>query len=201
MTYTNPESTTPEHTMAEAPPVRGWPAGYRDAISRDKVQWGPIFAGLVIALGSQLLLSSLGAALGLSSLATPRAQAPGVGTAVGIWSLLSVFISLFIGGWFVSHLSGPLTRNNALLHGAVLWATSVALGSYLLANGVAGAFGIAAQPRATLLGPLSQLSAEEARELAGDAARAGWIFALASLAGLGASLFGAATGERLEETR
>ena len=34
----------------------------------DRVRWGPIFAGLVVALSVQLVLSSLGAAIGLTSL-------------------------------------------------------------------------------------------------------------------------------------
>ena len=33
----------------------------------DRVRWGPIIAGIVITIASQLILSSLGAAIGLSS--------------------------------------------------------------------------------------------------------------------------------------
>ena len=68
----------------------------------DQVRWGPIIAGLVIAASTQLVLSAFGAAIGLSSTGdsgAPRSEAPGVGTNVGIWAIISLFLSLFIGGW------------------------------------------------------------------------------------------------------
>ena len=61
----------------------------------DRVRWGPIFSGLVVALATQLLLSALGAAIGtgfLSDSGAPRSNAGGVGTSVGIWSIISLFI-------------------------------------------------------------------------------------------------------------
>jgi hypothetical protein len=125
----------------------------------DRVRWGPILSGLVVALATQLVLSALGAAIGASFLAgsgAPRSNAPGVGTSVGIWSIISLLIALFIGSWVTARASGPMNRNTALLNGAILWATTLALGSWLLASGVAGAFGIAASNAGEVINQVRQ---------------------------------------------
>lgn len=176
----------------------------------DRVRWGPIIAGLVTALASQLVLSAIGAAIGASNIAgsgAPRSNADDVGTAVGIWSIISLFISLLIGSWIASRSSGPLNRNTALLNGVILWATTLALGSWLLANGVSGAFGIlganagdivnqAQQSGVNLPNRAPNITAQQARDIAANAARAGWSFTIGSLLGLAASLIGAAIGAR-----
>jgi hypothetical protein len=97
---------------------------------RDRVRWGPIVAGLAIALCLQLVLSALGTAIGatgISNSGAPRTNADDVARAVGIWSIISLFISLFLGGFVTSRASGPLNRNTALLNGGILWATTLAV--------------------------------------------------------------------------
>lgn len=113
----------------------------------DRVHWGPIIAGLVIAISSQLLLSALGAAMGFSNIAgsgSPRSDSGDVAQAVGVWTIISLFISLFIGGWITARACGSINRSTAALNGAILWATTLALSSWLVASGVSGAFGLAA---------------------------------------------------------
>jgi hypothetical protein len=112
----------------------------------DRVHWGAIFAGLVIALSTQLLLSAIGVALGFTTIANsgaPRSDADNVGAAVGIWSIISLFISLFVGGWVTAKAAGSISKSTASLNGAILWATTMAISAWLLASGVSGAFGIA----------------------------------------------------------
>lgn len=175
----------------------------------DRVRWGPVLAGLVVAIGTQLVLSSLGAALGLSAIASsdaPRSSSDDIGNAVGIWTILSLFASLFAGGWVTARTSGPITRNGSLLNGAILWATTLALGSYLLASGVSGALGVLSslgsnpqltnQAQGVAPDRLPNVSAEQTRDIAGNAARGGWSFAIGSLLGLGAALGGAFVGSR-----
>jgi hypothetical protein len=113
----------------------------------DRVHWGAIIAGLVIAISSQLLLSALGAALGFTNIAgsgAPRSNAGGVAEAVGIWTIISLFVSLFIGGWVTARASGSINKSTAALNGAILWATTLAISSWLVASGVSGAFGLVA---------------------------------------------------------
>lgn len=177
----------------------------------DRVRWGPIFSGLVVALATQLILSALGAAIGstfLSGSGAPRSNAPGVGNAVGIWSIISLLLSLFIGSWVAARACGPMNRSTALLNGAILWATTLALSSWLLANGVAGAFGVAASNAGEVLNQVQEpgganlpnnapnVTADQARDIADGAARGLWSFVVGSLLGLAASLAGASSGAR-----
>jgi hypothetical protein len=97
----------------------------------------------VVAISTQLVLSGLGAAIGLTGLANsgaPRSDALGTGTAIGIWSIISLLIALFLGGWLTARACGPMTRSTALLNGAILWATTLAISAWLLSTGVSGAF-------------------------------------------------------------
>ncbi|HEY9619283.1 MAG TPA: hypothetical protein V6C78_02895 [Crinalium sp.] len=175
----------------------------------DRVRWGPILAGLVIALSTQLILTALGAAIGLTGLSNsgaPRTDAGGVGTAVGIWSIISLFISLFIGGWITARTCGPMNRSTALLNGAILWGTTLALSSWLLASGVSGAFGVLASNAGEVLnqvpsavpspGDVNAPTAQQTRDIAGNAATVGWSFGLGALFGLIASMIGASAGAR-----
>jgi hypothetical protein len=175
---------------------------------RDRVRWGPIIAGLAIALALQLILSALGTAVGATTIATsgaPRTQAGDVGTAVGIWSIISLLISLFLGGYVTSRASGPLNRGTALLNGAILWAASLILGAFLIASGVTGAFGVVASNAGAVINQAQlgganipaqapNVSAEQARQIADSIAKASGSFALGSLFGLAAALIGASVG-------
>lgn len=192
----------------------------------DRVRWGPILSGLMVAISTQLLLSALGAALGFSNIAgseAPRSNSGPVAQAVGVWSIISVFISLFIGGWVTARAAGSINRNTALLNGAILWATTLAISSWLLATGVSGAFGLAASkasdyaisqqaqqtqqngganiPGASsnaVPSPMPSVTAEQTRETAGNGAKASWGYTFASLLGLAAAVMGAGTGARNE---
>ncbi|XGV98569.1 MAG: hypothetical protein ACAF41_06455 [Leptolyngbya sp. BL-A-14] len=178
----------------------------------DRVRWGPIIAGLVVALSTQLVLSALGAAIGLTTLSgsgAPRTDAGGIGSAVGIWAIISLLISLFLGGWTTTRACGPMNRSTGLLNGAILWATTLAISAWLLSNGVSGAFGIAASNAGEVINQAQQsgagipnpantpgVTAQQTRDIAGNAAKVGWSFAIGSLLGLAASLIGASIGTR-----
>ncbi len=180
----------------------------------DRVRWGPILAGLVVALSLQLVLGALGTAIGATGIANsgaPRSNAGGVGTAIGIWSIISLLISLFLGGMTASRSSGPLNKNTALLNGAILWAATLILGAFLVSSGVSGAFGIAAsnagevinqaqQGGANLPATAPNVSAQEARNLADNIAKISGYFALGSLFGLVASLIGSTVGINRHKT-
>lgn len=175
----------------------------------DWVRWGPIISGLLIAISTQLILSALGAAFGATVVAdsgTPRTDAPDVATAVGIWSIISLLIALCVGGWVMARTCGPMRRSTALLNGAILWATTLALSSWLLATGVSGAFGIVASNAGEIVNQVQQgtvdvptdpnLTAQQAQSIASNAAQAAWSFVLGALLGLIASLIGAVIGVR-----
>jgi hypothetical protein len=197
--YQDPERRIVDRPYASAPVAAEY---------HDRVRWGPIIAGLVLAITAQLVLSGIGAAIGASAVAgadNPQAAAGDAGAGVGIWSILSLLISLFLGGWLTTSLCGPMNRNTALLNGAVLWATTIALSALLLASGVAGTFGVIGANLGEILnqtqagtGTADQqgLTQEQIRQIAENAATAGWSFAFGSLLGLIATLVGATLGAR-----
>lgn len=175
----------------------------------DRVRWGPIISGLLVALATQLILSALFAAIGAGTIATsgaPRTNASGVAGSVGIWSIVGLLISLFTGGWVTARACGPMNRSTALLNGAILWATTLAVSSWLLASGVSGAFGVAASNAGEVINqvqqqgginvPQANVTAQQARDTADTAAKGLWGFVFGSLLGLVASMMGAAVGAR-----
>jgi len=173
----------------------------------DQVRWGPILAGMAIALGTQLGLSALAMAIGLSAGAT-GADAGSVGFGVVIWSIISLLISLFLGGWVMAQSCGPMTKKTAVLNAAILWGATLALSSWLLASGISGAVGAAAANAGEIANQVQQqggvnipnqapnVDPNQVRDIAGDTAKAAWSFLLGSLLGLAAAMGGAAVGAR-----
>jgi len=200
MSYVNrvgDDVVNPEHVVVN-----------RVAEYHDRVRWGPIISGVLVALATQLILSALFGAIGAGSIAgsgAPRSNAPDVASNVGILSTVGLLISLFTGGWITARACGPMNRNTALLNGAILWATTLALSSWLLASGVSGAFGVAAsnaaqvinqvqQPGTTIQQNIPNVSAQQARNIADATSKSLWWFVFGSLLGLAASLIGAVSG-------
>lgn len=101
------------------------------------VSWGAVFAGMVIAVVVQLVLSLLGAGIGLSTVDplrynTPDASTFGVGA--GIWWVISSVIALYAGGWVAGHLSGSSEKTDTALHGLLTWGLAAIFTIYLLAS-------------------------------------------------------------------
>lgn len=173
----------------------------------DRVRWGPILAGITIALTGQLVLSALGVAIGLSAGAT-GADAGSVGLGVGIWSIVSLLISLFLGGWVMAQSCGPMTKKTAILNAAILWGTTLALSSWLLASGISGAVEAVAanageiadrvqqQGGVNIPNQVQNVDPNQFRDIATNTATATWSFLLGSLLSLAAAMIGAAVGPR-----
>ncbi|MEG3975298.1 hypothetical protein QT970_11825 [Microcoleus sp. herbarium8] len=169
----------------------------------DRVRWGPVLAGIAIALTGQLLLSALGVAIGLSAGAT-GANAGSVSLAVGIWSIVSLLISLFLGGWVMAQSCGPMTKKTAILNAAILWGTTLALSSWLLASGISGAAEAVAANAGEIADRVQQqggvnipnVDPNQVRDIAGNTAQATWSFLLGSLLSLAGAMIGAAVGAR-----
>lgn len=105
----------------------------------NRVSWGAILAGAILAMVLQLVLTLVGAGVGLSTVDpihydTPDASSYGMGAA--IWWAVSSVLSLFAGGWVAGHLAGAPGRTDAMLHGLVTWGLASLLGAYLVASAV-----------------------------------------------------------------
>lgn len=192
----------PRGSMVREPGVVNQVVDYHD-----RVRWGPILAGIAISIATQLILGALGVAIGLGTGATD-ANGRNIAIGVGIWSIISLLISLFIGSWVMARTCGPMNNKTALLNGAILWATTLAISSWLLATGISGTFGVVAANAGEILDQVQEpggatlpnqaptATAAQARNLAEQAARSAWSFIIGSLLGLAASLIGASVGAR-----
>ena len=95
-----------------------------------------------MALVSQLAFSLLGLGLGASA-ADPYSDNPmgGLGFGAAIWTLLSVLISLFTGGYVAGRLAGMPRKQDSMLHGLVTFGLTSLLGFYLLTSGLGSLIG------------------------------------------------------------
>lgn len=103
----------------------------------NRVSWGAIFGGLVMALSLQLLLTLLGSAIGLGAI-NPASEADpmnGIGMGALIWFAISSIISMFFGGWIGGKLANG-TPADGLLHGWIIWGLATLVTFYLLTTAV-----------------------------------------------------------------
>ena len=101
MSYTE-DSRSPLPTISERPV---YTAVTPVVEYHDRVRWGPILAGLMITIVSQLVLSALGGVIGLTAVGSVSAGT--AGTVATIWAIFSLLISLFLGGWMMARTCGP----------------------------------------------------------------------------------------------
>lgn len=124
-----------------------------------RLSWGAIFAGFVVATALQMVLTTLGAAIGLTAYDPGQgdsASALGIGAAV--WFAATALISMFIGGQTTGRLAGILTRGDGMLHGVIMWALSLLFAIYLASTGVG-----------RLLGGVTDIFARTASSVVGGA--------------------------------
>ncbi|MBI5492661.1 MAG: hypothetical protein HY893_06995 [Deltaproteobacteria bacterium] len=100
-----------------------------ESIVNYRISWGAIFAGTVVALVVQVGLSLLG--MGIRAI---QPAAGGIGAIAGVWLLLSSIISLFVGGWVATRMSGVLLPVEGILHGLVIWGLSTLVTFYLMTS-------------------------------------------------------------------
>jgi hypothetical protein len=159
-----------------------------------QLRWGPIWAGLLTALGIFTLLTLLAVAIGLQA-APGTDEDPGIvgGIITGIIALVSFFLGGFVAAW-AADLSHP---GRALLNGFLVWALWLVLLLLIAAFGAGQIFGIAAD----LFGPLRVDAPEVDRaELVRRLRDGAWTSLLALALTAAAAALGGVVGAR-EEVR
>lgn len=133
-----------------------------------RVSWGSIFAGTIVALVVQIVLTLLGLSIGLGVMSqTPGTSAAGgVGIGAAIWLVVSTLISLYIGGYVAARLAGVPTRPDGVLNGVVVWALATLLSLYLATSAV----GTAVSGVASILGQGFQTATRAVTAVAPEAA-------------------------------
>lgn len=143
----------------------------------DRVRWGAVFAGLFFAVVTQILLAVLGLAIGFTAV-DPREgmSGAGIGWGAAIWAVVSLLISMFVGGYMTGRLSGVATRGDGALNGALTWAVSLvamlymgAVGAGALMGGVFSMVGTVANTTAQIAGQGAAASASNGHDVVNEA--------------------------------
>lgn len=109
-----------------------------------RISWAAIFGGIILIMVVQLLLSMLGAGIGLGTVnvnagSTPDAGSLGAGA--GIWWVVTSCVALLFGGYVAAWFAGVETRFDGVLHGLVAWGIATMLTIYLLTSAIGGIVG------------------------------------------------------------
>lgn len=102
----------------------------------NKISWGGVFAGALLALAVHLILNMLGLGIGAATIdpdmpgGTPPVTLLSTGSI--IWWSLSGIVSAFAGGFVASRLSGRPSRSTGGWHGLTAWALSILVIFYML---------------------------------------------------------------------
>lgn len=110
--------------------------------ARNRVQWGPIIAGVVTATVTMILLSILGLALGASVLGRD-AEGGDVSTWATIWGIISALIAFFVGGWVAAKSAAVGGSGSGLLNGLMAGCGTLILLLWLTGLGLGNVFGVA----------------------------------------------------------
>ena len=169
-------------------------------ILRDRMRWGPVWAGAVITLAVELILSTIGIAISfVAGNITTLADLSSVSTYIIIWAAFSAIVSLFVGGYFTSRLMPVDTREMGMINSVVTWALILLLGSIISFFGISLILGFLGSIAATS-GAISPSvftgmsgSAQLSSTIRTIAVSSGW-FILWSLFGLGAAILGGYLG-------
>jgi hypothetical protein len=135
------------------------------AIVVNEVSWGAIFAGVVVALVVQVLLTMLGAGVGVATLDPGTGDNPGATTfsvVAGIWYVIAGIIAAYAGGYISARMSGKTHATTGALHGLTTWAVTTLLVLYFLTSTVGAIVGGAFSGVASVVGGLGQTVAQTA---------------------------------------
>jgi hypothetical protein len=136
-----------------------------------RISWAAVFAGVILAMVVQLLLSMLGTGIGMSTVDPLQGETPGgrvLGLGAGIWWAVSSLIALFISGWVAAHLAGIPRTVDGVLHGLLTWGLSTLMTFYLLSTAVGSMIGGAFK----LAGGVASTAAQTVGAVAPEAADA-----------------------------
>jgi len=97
-------------------------------------------SGLFVAIGTLILLTALGLAVGITAIGDPRMAtsetASGLGIGAGIWTFITLLIASFLGGMVSSQVTDRPDRPGAVIHGALVWVLFTLFLLWLMGSGI-----------------------------------------------------------------
>jgi hypothetical protein len=114
-------------------------------VPTDRVRWGPILAGTFAALTALAVLSTLGAAIGLSTYDVGQDDPRNFARAGGIWGVLSLILAFAFGGWLTARAAAVKGRSNGMLNGFMVAGFGIPLMLFMLGSIASSAGQSAAQ--------------------------------------------------------
>lgn len=102
--------------------------------STQRISWSAVFAGVLVAVVTQMLLTLLGVGIGLSTVDPVQERNPVAGLGIGsaIWYVVSSLLSLFVGGWVAGRLASTPRLFDGVIHGLLTWSLVTLLTIYFL---------------------------------------------------------------------
>lgn len=107
---------------------------------KNRVQFGPILAGVLTAIATLLILTVLGLAIGASAL-EPRDAGQGLGIGAAIWGVISALIAFFLGGWVAAKTAAVAGAGSGMINGLMVGAAILVLILWLTGSGVSAVLG------------------------------------------------------------
>jgi hypothetical protein len=162
------------------------------------MQWKPIVAGAFAGFAVMIVLTTLGAALGITAGdAADGGDSRAIGTGAGVWWLLTALAAGLFGGWVIAHTARRDLDYDPVIYGILAWALGtiillllLAIGVGSLLGGLGGGLGAAAAERGTPAGgPADTARVAETVSTVGKGAA--WALLISQILGIGGSIFGA----------
>jgi hypothetical protein len=122
------------------------PAEDARTIMINKISWGAVLAGVVVALVAQLIMNMIGVGVGASTLnpAAGAAENPSLtrfSIGAGVWWIVTGILAALAGGYAAGRLAGKPKESTAGWHGLVAWALTTLVIFYLLTTAIGGLIG------------------------------------------------------------
>ena len=120
---------------------QGQPYGRMDFMKR--ISWSAVFAGVLVAIVTQMLLTLLGLGIGLGTIDPVEEQNSTAGLGIGsaIWYIISSLLSLFLGGWIAGRLASAPRLFDGIVHGVLTWCLVTLLTIYFLTTSIGNIIG------------------------------------------------------------
>lgn len=137
-----------------------------------RISWGGIWAGVLTVMGTLLVLTTLGLAIGISAADPGSGDASAIGTGAAIWTGLSLLIALFVGGMAATRMGLVFDKAAGAFEGALVWVLSFLVilwlassGVQLVASGISSIFGGVTQTISSAASGMDDLSSGDVNQI------------------------------------